>query len=401
MTESRQPAAFNILFHWVASLAAAGVLAACGGGGGGSELAGVGTGGTGTVSSAVTVGSIAGFGSVIVAGVRFDDSTARVADEDGHTRSRSDLRLGMVTTITGTADYVAGTGKASQIVYGSEILGPIDSVDLASGHFKVLGATVSVKPTTVFDEGLAGIPALHPGAVVEVYGAYNAATGAYTATRIESRLSVSRYRLRGPVSGLNTSQRRFVLSGVVIDYRSVPDAQIAGLADGQILRVSATTGPAAGVWRVDTIEGARRAALADGEAKIEGSIATLLSSTGFVVDGVTVDASSARIKGVLAVGLRVEAEGVVRNGVLVAKEVDLSDEGESNDEAFDLTAVIEAFDPVTQRFVLRGQAVDASGAVRFEGGSRASLANGRKVELKGWFDASRGVIVATLIHFED
>lgn len=353
------------------------------------------------MSSAVTVGSISGFGSVIVAGVRFDDSTARVADEDGNTRSRSDLRLGMVTTITGTADYLAGTGKASQIVYGSEILGPVDSIDLAGGRFTVLGATVSVKPTTVFEEGLAGLPVLRPGDVVEVYGVYNTATGAYTATRIESRHSASRYRLRGPVSGLNTSQRRFVLAGVAIDYRPVPDTQVAGLADGQILRVSAATVPAAGVWRVDTLEGARRAVLADGEAKIEGSIATLLSSTGFVVDGVTVDASSARIKGIPAVGLRVEAEGVARNGVLVAKEVDLSDEGESSDEAFDLTAVIEAFDPVAQRFVLRGQAVDASGAVRFEGGSRASLTNGRKVELKGWFDASRGVIVATLIHFED
>lgn len=400
MSEHPKSGAMNRFYRWVASLIAAGVLVACGGGGGG-DLAGVGTGGTGTVSSAVTVGSISGFGSVIVAGVRFDDTGASVADEDGNTRSRADLRLGMVTTISGTADFVAGTGRASQIVYGSEIVGPVNGIDLARGTFTVLGATVSVKPTTVFDERLNGLAALRTGDLVEVYGAYNAATGAYTATRIEPRSSVSRYRLRGPVSGLDGARRRFVLAGVVIDYQAVPAAQLSGLAEGQILRVSSSRGPAGGVWSVDSVSGARRAALADGEAKVEGSLSQLLSPTSFVVDGVTVDAARARIKGSLVQGVRVEVEGTVRNGVLIADEVDTSDEDASSTEAFEITAVIEAFDPATQRFTLRGQAVDASATVIFEGGSRSNLANGRKIELKGWFDASRSVVVATRIHFED
>ena len=73
------------------------LLAACGGGGGG-DIAGVGTGGTGTISSTVSVGPISGFGSIIVAGVRFDDTTATVTDEDGTVRSRDDLKLGMKTS---------------------------------------------------------------------------------------------------------------------------------------------------------------------------------------------------------------------------------------------------------------------------------------------------------------
>jgi hypothetical protein len=40
------------------------------------------------------------------------------------------------------------------------------------------------------------------------------------------------------------------------------------------------------------------------------------------------------------------------------------------------------------RFRLRGQLVDASRAgVVYEGGTAANLANGRKIELKGYFDA--------------
>jgi hypothetical protein len=75
------------------------VFAACGGG--------VGTGGTGTY----TYGPITGFGSIIVGGVRFDDSLARVEDDDGTTRSRSELKLGMTVGID--SDSVASNANGS------------------------------------------------------------------------------------------------------------------------------------------------------------------------------------------------------------------------------------------------------------------------------------------------
>jgi hypothetical protein len=141
--------------------------------------------------------------------------------------------------------------------------------------------------------------------------------------------------------------------------------------------------------------------LADGEAKIEGDIAAFASATSFVVDGVTVDAAGARIAGTLGVGMRVKVEGTVRSGVLLAKEIEASDEDAEDREEFEITALITGFDAATQRFSLRGQLIDASGAVSFENGTRANLANGRKVELKGYFDAGAGAVVATKIHFED
>jgi len=106
------------LAGWSVGVVLACVLAACGGGGGG-DLAGVGTGGTGTVSSTVGVGPISGFGSVIISGVRYDDSAATVTDEDGNARTRADLKLGMVGAVSGSADFVAGTGVATGIRYGS------------------------------------------------------------------------------------------------------------------------------------------------------------------------------------------------------------------------------------------------------------------------------------------
>ena len=64
------------------------VLAACGGGGGG--VAGISTGGTGSFSS----GTVRGFGSIIVNGVRYDDSRASVFGDDGVTALAAALTKG-------------------------------------------------------------------------------------------------------------------------------------------------------------------------------------------------------------------------------------------------------------------------------------------------------------------
>ena len=388
------------LAGWSVGVVLACVLAACGGGGGG-DLAGVGTGGTGTVSSTVGVGPISGFGSVIISGVRYDDSAATVTDEDGNARTRADLKLGMVGAVSGSADFVAGTGVATGIRYGSEIVGPVESVDFAGGRFTVLGATVSIKTATVFDDRLAGLAALKVGDRVEVYGLYNAADGAYTATRIEPDPLANRFKLRGAVEALDAANRRFTVAGVRIDYSGVPAAGLPALANGLIVRASSARLPSGGLWAVDSLGSAPRVALADGEIKIEGDISALASPTSFVVDGVTVDASAASIAGTPALGRRVKVEGRGRAGILVAKEVEAADEDAPDAEEFEITAAITDFDAATQRFRLRGQLIDASGPVSFESGSRASLANGRRIELKGYFDAQVGAVIATRIHFED
>src|SRR5690606_42030707 len=77
------------------TLAAAG-LAACGGGGDGIDSGG--TGGAPPQQS-FTTGSISGFGSIIVNGVRFDDTQAAIVDDEGRPRARSELALGMVVDI--------------------------------------------------------------------------------------------------------------------------------------------------------------------------------------------------------------------------------------------------------------------------------------------------------------
>ncbi|MBA2721750.1 MAG: hypothetical protein H0U56_02385, partial [Methylibium sp.] len=92
----------------LAALAGAVGLAACGGGGGGGGD-GVGSGGTGSFA----VGPISGFGSVIVNGIRYDDSGADVFDDDGNAVTANDLRLGMVIEVTGSELASTATGPTA------------------------------------------------------------------------------------------------------------------------------------------------------------------------------------------------------------------------------------------------------------------------------------------------
>lgn len=81
----------------LASLGGLAVMASgCGGSGGTGDLAGVGSGGTG---AAFGFGMISGFGSIIVNGIKYDDSQASVTDDLGNRRELGELGLGMIVEI--------------------------------------------------------------------------------------------------------------------------------------------------------------------------------------------------------------------------------------------------------------------------------------------------------------
>lgn len=92
-------------------------------------VAGCGGGGSSSQGLAFTQGTIDGFGSVIVNGVRFDDRMAQVVDDDAQPHSRGELKLAMTVEIQ--SDRVraasAGSGRhadARHIRFGSELVGP-------------------------------------------------------------------------------------------------------------------------------------------------------------------------------------------------------------------------------------------------------------------------------------
>ena len=383
-------------------------VAACGGGGEdppASVAAPAAPAASAEKATAWTAGPISGFGSVIVNGVRFDDSAAVVSDDSDRTQSRDRLKLGMMVEVDG-ASVAAGTGRALRIRFGSEIVGPVGAKDATAGTLVVLGQTVVVTDTTVFDDSLAGgFAAIESGRVLEVHALYDASTGRYRATRIEAEDGALAYKLRGLVSGLDTTARTFVLGGQTVSYAGVPAAALpAQLADGMRVRVSLQTAQVNGAWVATSVRSGVRAVEDRSAGHVRGAITALTGTTGFEIDGLKVDTSRAQFpdgRTGIVVGARVEVEGPIVGGVLVAAKVELDDRRASDRHGFELHGTVSSLDTAARTFTLRGVKVDWSGAVNWRDGNAARLADGVRVEVKGVPSADRTRLVATRISFED
>ena len=152
-------------------------LAACGGGDVLISAGPPGTGGTGVFAQ----GAISGFGSVIVNGIKFDDTQAGI-ELDGLSVASTVLRLGMMAVVQGQrgADLMLGT--ASTIEVWSAAQGPVSQI--SANTFKLAGMTVQTDSNTVFD-GLASVAAMSPGLRVTVWGLQAGSDGQrWTATRV-------------------------------------------------------------------------------------------------------------------------------------------------------------------------------------------------------------------------
>ena len=383
------------------ALGATALLIACGGGG--SESAAT---AAPAQATAYTQGPISGFGSVIVGGVRFDDSTATVLDEDGNTRSRSDLKLGMMVEIdSGNVDRAAATAMALRFRWGSEIVGPVGSIDTAASTVTVLGQTVLVTSSTVFDETLAGgLSALSAGALIEVHGILDPANARVVATRIEPRMAAPLYRLRGVISALDTTARTFRINGALISYAGLAAASVpASLVNGQVVRVLLQTTQVGGAWVATALRGGLRLPDPSREAHVEGVITAFTSSASFEINGLRIDASNASFPDGTAgivLGARVEVEGMVSNGVLVASKVEIEERRTLGMRPLELRGDIGNLDTTAKTFALRGLTVWYGGTVAYTGGTEATLANGTRVVIIGVLASDRTRLEARRIEFK-
>ena len=388
-------------------IVAALAMTACGGGGSGGST------GTTATSTSFASGPITGFGSVIVNGVRFDDSAASVSDDDGVAHTSGDLRLGMMAEIESAGIVSDSSGShsvAKGIRFGSEIVGPVSAIATDGSSIVVLGETVQINPATLFDDRLVGgIQALVAGTtIVEVHGVLDAATGVYTATRIEPKPNAPFFKLRGVVSNIDkTAHTLRIGTGTdTISYDAIAATVPAALDNGLLVRVRLQTTQVAGQWVATAIASAVRKLDDHDEAELEGTItaSTFDTDKKFSVNGIAVDATNALFPSGTAgivLGARVEVKGSAVNGVVVATRVTVETEHEREAAGFELHGAISALDTTAKTFVLRGVTVGfGSSTVEFRKGTAADLANGKKVEVKGTRSADGTTLTATQISFE-
>jgi len=326
----------------LATLVASAVLVACGGGGGssGATLAdGGGAGGSGntqSTSTPVISEGVMAKGSVIVNGVRYDDSSAEVRiDNAAATAAR--LQNGMVVRLQGSTDDNGG-GTAFKVRAGAEVRGTVQSKDATAvpPAFTVLGQRVTVDDTTVF-ANLAGatladrIAALAVGSsMVEVHGQRDAA-GRIRASRVELQgPGASDHQLRGTIGALSPTS--FVVNGLVVGYSAATISPAgATLANGMLVEVHGNPGgPGLIATRVhpeDAQDDSFRLSGSGNKWEVEGFVSGFSTHPGtFIVAGRTVQTNaSTRFEngaaGDLADGIKVEAEGRLEGSTIVAVKV--------------------------------------------------------------------------------
>jgi len=385
-------------------------LGACGGGGGSGDVAGVGLGGTGAFS----VGPINGFGSIIVNGVRYDDTNASISSDDGHPLSRSSLSLGMLVAVQGSTP-ANSLSTATTIVVGGELQGPITGApDNTNKTFVVLGQTVEVTGNTFFSASLpSGFASLASGTVVEVHGLADPANNRLRATYIERKTSPSEYKIQGLISGLNATTKEFSIGSVRLAYGSASDIRVAP-ANGALVRVRLqATSPAPAVWTATRIRQPEDALGSSGDVEFTGLITAFTSPSSFNVNNVPVNAASATFpEGTAGVvlGARVEVKGAMVNGVLRASRVKPEDDDELE---FELHGTVSnaSTSGIGGRFTLTSSggmvvAVDWDSSrtgFEFRKGTSANLVNGSRVEVKGVLASASNAssrVTATRISFE-
>lgn len=386
---------------------------------------------TGT-GSAITIGTVSGFGSVIVNGTHYDTATA-LFTIDGQSGSQSDLAVGDVVVIKGTvADDTTGAA-AETVEFDDNVEGPIeagsisiDPADPTAGSFVVLGQTVHFDFSTSYDDSISptSIDGLTDGDVIEVSG-LELSDGTIQATRIEAKtLQVGDlFEVTGLVSDpLDASS--FMINDLVVDFATrsavfdnFPGGRNVAVGDSVEVKGEQTLGPAGELiaTRVE-YKGDRLDGIDGDHMEIEGFITDLTDQASFDVahhpvscgTGCTVTTEGAP-GGTLALNVKVEVKGQLENDILVATSVDIR-----LGNAVRVTAVLEEAVNVDGNgdavsVVLLGITFDVDNRTRFEDkdGNAAieifkisDLSVGDYLEVRGQEDGSGGVF-AVIVERDD
>lgn len=361
---------------------------------------GVGEGGTGTFAS----GPITGFGSLFVAGVKFDQQDAVLdAEDEDASPTFAQLQPGMVVAVDAGAVQVQPDGRrsanAQRIRLIGSSLGPVTDVSLLGRSLRVLGTRVRFNSATIIDESIRERLRLGQslaGQVVEVWGYADPRLPGFVATFMQLRTdSPAIYKARGLVRSVSGTEvvigeQRFDFSGL----GALPQA-------GDLVRVGVDATAGAQPWPVRRWSRLTESVSGEGiRVDIEGIVTAVTDARRFRVNGVPVQLSADTAD--LAVGGYVSVTGVWRAGALQADSLQIEDEARQESREFRWEGSVSSLDATGGRLIVttdtgRSATVTYDSSTSFNNGTVAQLSNGAVVEVRGRF--ADGTLSALSITF--
>lgn len=390
-------------------LATAIVIAAAGSGG--MAIAGIDGGGAPLSAKRLTRGSVTGFGSIYLDGVRYNTDTSFFII-DGQIGREDDLAVGQVVTVLGTVDQDGASGSAHLVAYEDIVDGPVSAIDAATGSLTILGQTVFVDDDTVFgsSDDIDSVSDLEIDDIVEVSGYVNS-SGHIVAAFMRARDKADEFDVSGAVDSVDIGQLRFSVNGLVVDYSA---ANIFGIESGtpgvgdevEIFGSSFDTG---GNFVATRIYGGDKGLgpVAGLDAEIEGLITGYYSLNEFDMNGIrvrlTLDTHYKNdwIFG-LSINRKVEVKGKVdASGTLVADEIEFDKPAKEKIEG-----QVESI--TGDGLTVNGRSIRMVGETQYEDDSDAddrhfhasSIRVGDRVKVRG-YDAGDALIATHLKRKDD
>ena len=302
-------------------------LVACGGGSS-SETA------SSETATGISSGTITGFGSVFVNGVKFNTDNATVSRGDDSVNDVRELEIGMVVRVQGDIQKRI----ASSVSFEEDVKGPADG-PATGASFSVMGQTIITDPATLFNN--TSLTAIAAGDILEISGLRNADDD-IVASFVEKKTkpaNVKSYSLIGNVRNLDTSARTFNIDDLSIDYNgaNVNDLAAGHPVEGQLVEVKDEFKiyvPASLALLATKVEPQNRlgnGAIAGAEVEIESIVTQVISASEFKMGDLQVQISSSTrfLFGTadnIIPGVRLEVEGVLDDsGVLQAGKIKFED----------------------------------------------------------------------------
>jgi Domain of unknown function (DUF5666) len=339
--------------------------------GSGDDTAGIDASGSPVASQ----GTIDGFGSVIVNGIRFDSSKALIL-VNGQAATEDDLRTGYQVTVTGTLDE-NGSGVAEKIEFYPELIGEITQIDEEKNQLLVSGRLVQINFRTLFGNSIESnnIDGLTIGDRVQISGHQNTEQ-LLTATRIDidTGLTTNLIQLSGEISNLNESMNQFIFADTVINYAGSSLINIYGnrLINRMRVTVKGTKGTM-GEIQAQQIYDLNYDVDSDIQyLKIEGRITRFTSTTDFEVNGIRCTANSqTQYEFAPAINLQEDASVEISgsknsSGILVANRIQFDLEDENHVEGQVVSISINSGYIVTGSLQIGDVTVKTTSSTRYE-----------------------------------
>ena len=395
--------------NFITALCSFFLLISCGSGGSGM-MAGGGIGGTGIISS----GTITAFGSVFVNGTEFDTSNATIIlnGEEigvGDEFVLDNLDIGRLVTVEGTGNLNNISAEAVRVIYKDSVAGPVERIDPVSQEIVVLGQTVKVNVITRFKE--TNLDGLVENDVVAVSGYFDA-NGDIRATFLEKTgdiATILEFEVTGFVANLDPDLETFMINGLKVDYSAIANNLPAGIpADDLFVEIDGRLA-AGGELLAMNIELADELGGEDGDGiEIMGFITDKVSDFEFTLGNqlVQFDVNTLFVDGFpeeIAPGVKLEAEGSLLDGILLADEIEFWEPDQIEVEGI-VTEVDFNVDPI--EFTIRNldgdQVVQADTATTiFENVTPEEIAVNIKLEIKGVpLDNEISVLMADKVSLE-